>query len=752
MNDFSQNDGTNKAANGGRGDASESAPQVDAETKPAWRERKLDPKRAEEKAQLENHLPEDLEKLGPNSPDDDVEEFLRLLRFAPEYGVEVEPWLQKVAPRTARDVNALRAKFNEHLREYNKDKEPKPDKNILTQMDEETAEENAIIAPFAKWRMGDEQLQATIKALPDLSAEDKRVERKRLLQAIALRPHEHADNAERLEAISKHTGVGKAPLTSEVTKLRAHYDGALRRLTALRAERDGETVIDAENMCPELYERLRGYNQRFAVVRIKADHRVVELPAKGSDPLEFMKERTFLTTYGTDQVDTGRKELTKVADTWMRRWTKRLTFNKGVKFDPNKNATISDGKLNLWRGFSVEGKAGDWSRLRRHLFENVCRGNPFWFAWVMCWLANIIQDPTNKPGTAIVAIGLPGVGKTKVAEHVVALMEHNAMIMSKQEQVFGRFNSHLANLLFAGMEEVFWAGDKKAEGVFKDLITGHEHLIEPKGVDAFKVANYLRVWLCSNEDWVAPVAAEDRRFFVLRVGEAHKQDKPYFAAIDRQMEMDRDRDGRLGGRGLAAMMHDLEHLPRPTWIDLRQPPRTPWRADQVEETFETIDAWWHEVMRDGEITDNGVTCEWPESGQHVDPNDAGANHRGYPVKDLPAGHMRVPVDRVWASLQQFAKTNPKRKGRVSNVKLGKFLAQRGVDNSKPGNKVRVRCYDFPPLAELRAQFTSATGIAIAGEGEGSVSDFSTLVPADIKAEALAAWAAYGAGKGPLPHR
>jgi hypothetical protein len=212
----------------------------------------------------------------------------------------------------------------------------------------------------------------------------------------------------------------------------------------------------------------------------------------------------------------------------------------------------------------------------------------------------------------------------------------------------------------------------------------------------------------------------------------------------------RDEEGRRGGKGLAAMMHDLVFLEQPRWIDLRQPPRTPWRADQVEETFELIDAWWHEVMRDGEITGDGVVSEWPEVGQHMDVTDAGANQRGYPVKDLAPGHLRVPADRAWASLQHFAKTNPKRKGRISKVALGKFLADRGVSKSRPGDRMRTRCYDFPPLAELHAAFTKVTGIIVAGESESSVSDFSKLVPADIDVEELAAWAAYGRGEEPLP--
>ena len=80
------------------------------------------------------------------------------------------------------------------------------------------------------------------------------------------------------------------------------------------------------------------------------------------------------------------------------------------------------------------------------------------------------------------------------------------------------------------------AGVHAAEGKLKDLITGQDHLIEFKGKEPIKVRNYVRLFVTGNPDWLVPAGFEERRFAVLEIGEAHMQDKAYFAAIDEQMD------------------------------------------------------------------------------------------------------------------------------------------------------------------------------------------------------------------------
>jgi hypothetical protein len=48
----------------------------------------------------------------------------------------------------------------------------------------------------------------------------------------------------------------------------------------------------------------------------------------------------------------------------------RKQFLGGVVFDPTNKA--SDDCWNLWDGFAVKPKPGDWSLLRRHIHDVIC--------------------------------------------------------------------------------------------------------------------------------------------------------------------------------------------------------------------------------------------------------------------------------------------------------------------------------------------------------------------------------------------
>ena len=68
-----------------------------------------------------------------------------------------------------------------------------------------------------------------------------------------------------------------------------------------------------------------------------------------------------------------------------------------------------------------------------------------------------------------------------------------------------------------GVEEGFWAGSKEAESRLKDLITAPDMLLEQKGVDPVEVENHLHIVVTSNERWLVPVAADDRRWTIFDV-------------------------------------------------------------------------------------------------------------------------------------------------------------------------------------------------------------------------------------------
>ncbi|MCY1274448.1 DNA primase [compost metagenome] len=267
--------------------------------------------------------------------------------------------------------------------------------------------------------------------------------------------------------------------------------------------------------------------------------------------------RTFLANRRVPvETDDGPKMLQAV-DLWLKS-PERRTF-EGVTFAPSGNAPA--GYFNLWQGYTVEplgasllACAMKCRRLLSHMKYNLCRGDRGLFRYLLAWLADMFQSPDAKPGVALVMRGRRGVGKSKLADIVRHLLGGHAIKVSQSRHLIGNFNRHMADKLLIVAEESFWSGDHAAVGPLQDLITSESLTVEAKGVDAVEVRSVCRIMMITNDDWAVPAASDERRYFVLDVGDRRAQDHAYFAAIDRQMK---SRD-ELGYRALLGLFLRLD--------------------------------------------------------------------------------------------------------------------------------------------------------------------------------------------------
>jgi hypothetical protein len=191
-----------------------------------------------------------------------------------------------------------------------------------------------------------------------------------------------------------------------------------------------------------------------------------------------------------------------------------------------------DDAYNLWRGFacdSVPGKGHE--SFLKHILHNICNSNNDHYAYLIGWLARLVQEPDSPGEVAVVLRGKRGTGKSFFAKIIGGLFGRHYLQVSDSKHLVGSFNAHLRDTVFLFGDEAFFAGDKKHESVLKTLITEEHLVVEGKGVDAEAAPNYVHLALASNEDWVAPVGLDERRFFVIEMGEEHKQDHSYFKAI-----------------------------------------------------------------------------------------------------------------------------------------------------------------------------------------------------------------------------
>ena len=316
-------------------------------------------------------------------------------------------------------------------------------------------------------------------------------------------------------------------------------------------------------------------------------------------------QKLFLNQYHTEWSKAGDKDV-PTRKTWANWWLthkRRRQYPDGVTFDPKGKAPA--GFLNLWTGFSVDPAEGDWSLMRNHIRDVLCNGDPILFEYTMNWLARMFQHPDVPGEVALVFKGKKGCGKGIFCRWVVKAWGQHGIHISSGNHLVGRFNAHLRDCVCVFADEAFFAGDRQHEGVLKALITETTVIVEGKYKDAVPAPNMTHILMASNDDWVIPASADERRYCVFDVPDTKVGKHAYFAAIDAQME----------AGGLAAMIHELLHRNLSSF-NVRAVPDNDALAEQKQQSLDVIDKWLLEILERGYVLRSrfGIPAlrEWSE--------------------------------------------------------------------------------------------------------------------------------------------
>lgn len=358
------------------------------------------------------------------------------------------------------------------------------------------------------------------------------------------------------------------------------------------------------------------------------------------------------------------QKLVPASKVWLESADRRES--KGICFSPSG---CPDGWTNMWRGFAVEPKQNDsgFDRYKWHVEHIICGGNKALAHYVWAWLADIIQNPGNKPGVCIALTGGRGVGKGTFVLPMLKILGRHAIQIQSRDLFIGRFNGHMADKIFVFLDEAYWHGDKSAEGKLKGFITESTLPIEQKGVDAFTVDSYHRVLIASNEDHVVPAGMDERRFLVIKVKDTVQQDHNYFAAIDKEMK----------NGGVEALMSWLGRYDYSD-VNLRKAPTTKALAEQKLESMPPHIEWWHECLERGSIDRNELG--WPEF---------------------------IRLKEVHGEYLLYCKTNNHTRHTLSERKLNTAIFSEGAFCPKTGVKIvdnSYRIYAIPSLQNCREIF------------------------------------------------
>lgn len=319
-----------------------------------------------------------------------------------------------------------------------------------------------------------------------------------------------------------------------------------------------------------------------------------------------LSRESFLHFHEDERVQvSGGKRALSVAEVWLA--SPRRRKYSGIVMDPEGRR--GGDRLNLWRGWSVAPKAGDWSLMRELVERVLCCGDRSSFEYVLRWIAFMFQHPGTSPEAAIAFRGKEGTGKGTLGRALMAIAGAHGLTVSSPAQFAGRFNSHLRNVAFLFADEAFWPGNKEAEGVLKQLVTEPVIAYEGKGADIVSGRNLVHLMMASNNEWVVPAGLDARRFAVFDVSDERRNEKAFFAALNDQMARG----------GLAAMLHDLLAMDLAGWHPSRGIPQTQALAEQKALSLDPAAKWWMEVLDRGvlPVTDKAA-FRWEDGTVKLD--------------------------------------------------------------------------------------------------------------------------------------
>ena len=424
---------------------------------------------------------------------------------------------------------------------------------------------------------------------------------------------------------------------------------------------------------------VREMNARFGILTF--GNTTLIIPKNGDrhpdDDFMGLSKRTFLDRLAPETIvvdagaDGGTKRIKK-APAWLSH-EKACHYHR-LDFDPSKPPGGNGRTWNLWTGFGVEPRPGDWSLLQEHICGNISRGDSAKADWLFNWMAFGVQHPATPIGTAVVMIGFPGTGKGVLAHAYGKLWGNHYISLTHAEHVSGRFTGHFAGRRLVFVDEGTFGGNRAIAGNLKTRVTEPWLVLERKGVDAVRMRNRMIFMIASNEASVVPADKADRRWMVYDVGDYHREDHAYFGAIQAQLD-----DG-----GYEAMLYDLLHRDLKQGADPRRIIRTEALFEQVLLAGGPELRYVHHLLDAGRLPQNIVAGAASTTikalvmdmrSQHFD--------AGY-INDVRLGkllHEMVPGVRTAIS--------------------GTYLA---TDKSGETFKERSTRYTFPALSQARREF------------------------------------------------
>lgn len=441
--------------------------------------------------------------------------------------------------------------------------------------------------------------------------------------------------------------------------------------------------MDRDDVLAEQQSVLSEFNDRFAFCEIGQDARkpaIIELDAAGrfvcrrtlEDFKTFIKHTTAVKNIVPVFDDKDAIVWKSAAQWWLNQ--RHRSHSRMILAPPGSSQHLDEHAWNLWRGFSVMPMPGSWERNQEFFTDVLCNGDSALVAWLLNWLAALVQKPGMRGHTAPMLVGGQGIGKGHFAKEMVGRLFDRREFghVSGEKELTGDFSEHLSGKIVIFADEAF-CHSADAVSQIKRMITEDTIMVHPKFFPRYEEPSCLHLILASNYELPTKIDRDERRFAVIDVSDAKQQNMHYFRALCDELNS--------GGR--AALLYDLQQYP--VDFDLvRQAPSTHAKTRMKAASLQPLQLFWRDYLVSDGVWREQVPCD----SLHRDMLDWFAAH----------GH-----DRPYPSLQQ----------------LGSFLSKHfheGGMSSWPRKgrfgSTRAYAYGFPPRDTCYMVFERATRVPV----------------------------------------
>ncbi len=323
----------------------------------------------------------------------------------------------------------------------------------------------------------------------------------------------------------------------------------------------------------------------------------------------FLKEK-FSFTYTEEDDDDENKEASKKKTInidpfkmWCEWKDKKDVLEIG--FDPRDRE--NNEIFNLWQGYNISKEdaekydEAEAKPLLDHIKNIWCKGNEESYEYIMNYFAHILQKPYEKTGVVLALKSEQGGGKGIVLKKLGNIIgdTHYAQ-NSNANFLFGDFNGQLEGKVLINLDEAFWGGDKKMEGVIKNKVTETKQTINKKNKENYVIDCYANYIITTNNDWFAGTTEDDRRHYCLeldnaKAGRTTKESEEYFTEIE-----------NVSSESFGKILYNRDI----SNFKARIFKKTKLLQDQVERNWNSPKVWWNSVMKKGGFQYGDHFVEW----------------------------------------------------------------------------------------------------------------------------------------------